>query len=288
MSDNRLIVPHAKMRIVDLCIYVDKYAYSDQHDREQIFNAIYNIVFSISVKNKLFKNWDDYREFALWYGGNLYSRLTNPRQNLPPDDPKYLSPIKSILNYIKKTIQLRKVDYQKQFFQQHYCEDVHPEVSQQIRHDMVSSARNQGVDFIHKEVDSYFTTIHRTIKHFLKTIPYAKDPLMSHNIYISCMMTLINQLTLSNQNKHRLGLRQVHGYNVQGFMDQVYKQEVEKSVVCYHIPQSLSNYIRVLVNRIKRLICDDIKYMVGSITNTDEVVQAILTSGFASNGEYDD
>ena len=37
-------------RIVDLCIYVDENAYKQDHDKEKIFDALYRIVYSLSMK----------------------------------------------------------------------------------------------------------------------------------------------------------------------------------------------------------------------------------------------
>ena len=39
-----------KPRIVDLCIYVDENAYNEARDDEKIFNALYNIVYALSMK----------------------------------------------------------------------------------------------------------------------------------------------------------------------------------------------------------------------------------------------
>lgn len=37
-------------RIVDLCIYIDENVYKENHDKEKIFDALYRIVYALSVK----------------------------------------------------------------------------------------------------------------------------------------------------------------------------------------------------------------------------------------------
>lgn len=102
--------------------------YKEDHDKEKIFDALYRIVHSLAVKGKLFKNWSDYDNFALDYSFKLYYRLTNKKQFLPDNDPNKLKKVKSILNYVKKTIHPAKVDYQQQMFSQQFDPHLHPEL----------------------------------------------------------------------------------------------------------------------------------------------------------------
>ena len=44
-----------RKRTVDYCIYVDEHIYTDNFDPEQIFDALYNIVYVLAIKHKLFK-----------------------------------------------------------------------------------------------------------------------------------------------------------------------------------------------------------------------------------------
>ena len=39
-----------KERIVDLCIYVDKNLYNPNADKEKLFDSIYRIVYSLTLK----------------------------------------------------------------------------------------------------------------------------------------------------------------------------------------------------------------------------------------------
>ena len=63
------------------------------------------------MKSKIFRNWNDYEEFSLEYASKLYYRLINAKQFLPEDHPFKLKKIKSILNYVKKTLNPAKVDF---------------------------------------------------------------------------------------------------------------------------------------------------------------------------------
>lgn len=61
-----------RKRTVDYCIYVDENIYTDHYDPEHIFDALYNIVYVLAVKHKLFKSWNDYEPFAMDCSCRLY------------------------------------------------------------------------------------------------------------------------------------------------------------------------------------------------------------------------
>ena len=69
---------------------------------------------------------------------------------------------------------------------------------------MTKSINTQSRQLLKVEVESYLLKINKTIKQFLQYSPYYNDKVMMHNIYISCMLTLLNQITLSNTNKKRM------------------------------------------------------------------------------------
>ena len=274
-----------RKRTVDYCIYVDEHIYTNNFDPEQIFDALYNIVYVLAIKHKLFKSWEDYEPFAMDCSCRLYQRLTNPKQFLPEGDPRKIKKIKSILNYIKKTLFLMKIDYQKEFFGQQFVPEMHDQSVQDIRERLVGSAHEQTKNFLHVDFEHYLKKISRTMKHFLKSTPYANNPVMLHNIYLSCLMTMLNQITLSNNNKKRLENKLKKGYETSDFINRVYMEEASTSTVLFHLDDSMFNYINTLVARIKKLIVKDLRDLIGSAEPTDTVVQAIIAS---SMEEYSD
>lgn len=265
-------------RVVDLCIYVDQNAYKENHDKEKLFDAIHNIVIVLAVKAKLFKNWKDYEGFALEYSGNLYKRLTNPRQFLPDNDPRKLKKIKSILNYIKKTMYPMKVDYQKEIFSQRFDPLLHEDSVNNIREKYITQCRNQSNDVLEVNFRYYLAKITNTVKRFLRQTPYREDPVMLHNLYLSCMLTLLNQITLSNHNKNRYKNRLKRSYNLQAFLNTVFLEELQNSTILFHLPDTMKNYVSVLVARIRKLISKDLFELIGDSQPSDAVIQAIMGS----------
>lgn len=271
------------MRIVDLCIYVDDNIYKENHDQEKIFNYIYTIVKTLAVKQKLFKNWDDYEGFALEFTSRLYQRLTNPKQFLPEDDPKKLKKVKSILNYVKKTMYPAQVDYQNSIFNQRFDPNLHEQTVMSIRQKSFEICKQQATSLMHVDFEYYLRKLTYTIKVFLQTSPYRDDKLFMHNLYLSCMMTFLNQITLNNYNKKRYKNRLRRSYNIDGFLNKVYLLEQEYSVVLFHLPENMKNYVATLVNQIKKLLVKDMRELVGSCEPSDAVVQAIIASSMGES-----
>lgn len=276
-------------RTVDLCIYVDNNAYNPDVDKEQLFDALYNIAYSVSFKHKMLPKFEDYEPFALFAASKLYMRLTNPKQFLPDNDPKKLKKVKSILNFLKTTLYPMVVDYQQENYAQRFSlederEDL-VETAKDLRHEVVKSVSKQYTDILRIDFEYYLNKICYTIKGFLKTTPYAEDKLTLHNLYLSCLMTLINQITLCNVNKERLQNKIDKGYRTDDFINRIYKEEQLTSVVVYHLNPSMKNYISTLVCRIRKLIINDLRDLIGAAQPTDAVVQAVMSSSLENTSD---
>lgn len=267
-----------KERIVDLCIYVDKNLYNPDADKEKLFDSIYRIIYSLSIKQKLFSKWEDYEPFSLFATCKIFQRSTNPKQFLPNDDPKKMKKIKSILNFVKRCLYPMQVDYQKESFAQQFGPDYGEESAKYIKENMMKSIHHQSRQQLSTDFKYYFRKIPKTIAKFLEYSPYANDASTMHNIYLSCMLTLLNQLTLSNTNKKRMNCRLDSMYNLDDFINKIYIEEQQDSIILFHLPQIFYNYISTLVAEIKILIVKDLKILIGDSEPTDYMVQAIMQS----------
>lgn len=267
-----------KERIVDLCIYVDKDLYNPEANKDKLFDSIYRIVYALSIKHKIFKNWSDYEPFALYTTCKIFQRATNPKQFLPDDDPKKMKKIKSILNFTKSILYPMQVDYQKETFEQQFGPEYGEEASRYIKESMVKSASSQLKPHLKVEFEYYLKKIFNNIKHHLKYSPYINDKPLMHNIYLSCLLTLLNQWTLSNDNKKRMEARVASMYNLEDFLNKIYIEEQENSIILFHLPQLYYNYISTLVAEIKKIMIKDLRALIGYSEPTEAVMQSILQS----------
>lgn len=278
-----MMISQKNERIVDLCIWVDENAYSQGVDKEKLFDSLYRIVSVLAIKHKLLPNWDDYQPFSLYAAGRLYMRLVNPKQFKVNKNGKKMKKVKSILNFVKKTMHPMIVDFQNQHFEQNFVPGLHGDTVETIRQRTISAARHQYSAWLKMDFEYYLNKICNTIKTFLNESPYCDDKLQYSKIYKSCLLTLLNQITLSNDNKYRLEKRLDKGFKVDEFLNNAYKQECQNSVILYHLDESMYNYISTVVNRIKALIVKDLRYLIGDNEPTDDVIKSIINANTEDN-----
>lgn len=171
-----------------------------------------------------------------------------------------------------------QVDYQKENFTQEFGNDYGDEASKYIKESLVKNIHIQCRSGLPSEFKDCLAKTHNITRDFLKSTPYGNDPLMLHNLYISCSLTLLNQFTLSNKNKNKLETRIKSSYNIEDFVNKIYIEEAKDSVILFHLDPTLKNYVEVLVNRIKKLILKDLRGLIGDAEPTDAVIQSILQS----------
>lgn len=263
----------SKLRYVDMAIYIDKEIKKPDCDEEKCFEYMYQLFYILSVKGRMFQTASDYDNYALYGATQLFLRYRKERE---PDSK--LKPIKSCLNYIKKILYPLKVNYQKSNFFQVFQEGALGGNAPTIIADAkVAEARKLTDDLLKTEYKYYLTQLPSTVKHVLRESPYSNNPVMLHNLYISCLLTLLKMITVSNKNKARLDNKEARCLPMTDLMDKVYAEESKDDVVIYHLEKSMKNYVKLLVNRCKSEIAHDLRYIVGSYELSDSIIKEILT-----------
>ena len=153
---------------------------------------------------------------------------------------------------------------------------MHKDIVNYIRDKSIYKLNSQYNDVLKIDFKYYLNKVCNTIKHHLNQSPYNNQPLMYHRIYISCLMSLLNQITLNNLNKERLSNRKSRGFKTDDFLNKAFEEERQDSIVLYHLDESMYNYIHTTVNILRSLIVKDLKYLIGSNQPTDSVIQSIL------------
>ena len=110
-----------KIKYTDMAIYIDTHVYTDDCDDDKVFLYLYYLSLMLSYKNKLFKRQEYYEDFAFTFAEDMFFRLKNPKQEMLKEDgtPK-MEKLTSILNYMKRTIYGRKVNYEQQKYSQSF------------------------------------------------------------------------------------------------------------------------------------------------------------------------
>lgn len=183
------------MTYVAMCIYFDANIYKASRDDNLLYQYLYHVCYMLACVSKYFKNYDDYDDFALYASSRIYLRYPSAGAcESTPAEKKY----KSILNYTKATLYPLKVDYQKENFTQIYSYKNEDGIDSLVNLTKESIQK----DYSHGLYDSIIDALKllpNTIKKRILETPYKNDVLMFKKLYLSCLLTFINSMTLSRE-----------------------------------------------------------------------------------------
>lgn len=279
-----------KVRPVDMCIYIDEHIYEEDHDVAKIYEYLQCLFYSLSMKKRFFNKESDYENYSLFAATEVYLRLVSKKQFLPDDDPRKLKKIKSILNYIKHVMYPLKVNYQQQEYSNAFKEDHHEDddVSEVITNSLYDSATESNRDLLQVNVELYLKDISKLISSVVNETYYGNDKLISHKLYMSCLITLLKAFTLSRHNIERLfDENNTLKMNSDKLLESAYYEEMLTAPTAFHLDNEMNTYINVLVNKIKKQVVIDIREMIDYYQPSKEVVQDILAASIVQYKEGD-
>ena len=279
-----------RVRAVDMCIYIDEHIYDEKYNEDLIFGYLQWLFYSLSIKKKYFKVFSDYDNYALYAATQTYLRLTDKRQFLPDSDPRKMNKIKSVLNFIKRIMYPLKVNYQKSTFNDVIKIDETIEYNgfdtySNMQTDLSNDIFKQNLPFLNVEVESYFNTIQRIIKQIIRQTPYRNDKTMFHRLYVSCLISFLNSITLSKSNKDRLfedgKIKKVS----ESYIDNIYAEEMLNAPTAWRLPENFKSYINILLVKTKQLIAKDIKSLIHDYEPSENIIQDILMTPISELNE---
>ena len=268
------------MRYVDMCIYIDDNIYTDSYSAELVYQYLYHIIMMICIKIGYFTNRKVTEDFSLYASSVYYMRLTDKRQF---EDGSELEPIRSILNYVKRTLFSIKREYCKK----HLLEQELPEMEFiSIDNEAFSVYVNNKIDGLGKiEFDSCLGSIKDIIKDYLKSIPYSYGTTMWNNIYISCMLSFLNSITLRNRDIKRIKeFKRPNSLN-DTLLNKLYLKERRDSTILYHLDSNMHNYITVLTNRLRHKLSNDLSQSLHTYTPSCVCMKNLLMSNILEEQE---
>ena len=253
-----------------MAMYIDANIYTEDPDIELIYQYMYHIIYMLSKHYKYFKHNEDYDKFALFMAGQLYIRYTNKDQFVLKDDgtPK-LSKVKSVMNYIKQTIGVYKIQYQNKEYSQNLSKEKY-DLDVEYSFDNVLHSYIDRLNIC--EFGLTLDNIGKTCRRFLKSIPYKQNSSTWINIYLSVMITFMNRVTL--RTKHIEKLKKLEdklkckNYHIMDIYDELDREPP----ILFHLPQHMSNYIDVLCRELKHIIAKDLSEIYHTNISSDLVL----------------
>lgn len=240
------------IRYTDMAIYIDTYLYKQPQTDEiksTIYEYLYHLIQMLSFKAGFFETYCEYESFSIYAATKVFERLYNPKNRTSK------KPIKSILNFLKKTIYYIKVDYLKE-----QCVDRETNDDQIIpiysfKEKLIETSNPiDNIEFI----ESLSNLSGIIIKFFSsRKLLYNED--MYENIQISCLLTLSNLITLSTKDKRTLDkLSTLSGKHFNKIQQQYSLSP--KDIVLFNLPELYRDLILILLKELLSIIAENLSF----------------------------
>lgn len=280
-----------KMKYTDMCIYIDanldKIINVGEYPEveNKVYEYLYHILYALACKQNFFPNFEDYDLFAMYGASELYISMRNKQANAGKIiRGKEVVPIKSCLNFIKSVLFPLKVNYTRQNFATVF----NPEIDQDtsiISEDLKEGIRSEYRNDLESDLRDVVSEMPLYIKKVLKQTPYKNDDLMMKRLYISCQLTLLSDLTIPNRLKNKIERYNKSGD--EGKLLNIYRGN-DSEVLLWHLPEHMTNYVRILVTKIKHIVTDEINQTRNYNDLSDEIIDNIMKTAYAQYDEGDE
>ena len=266
------------IKYTDMCIYVDSIVNREEPPTEQelnkCFEYIYHIGYMLAHKHKYFNKSYYYEEFAIFLATEIMHRLFfNPKlKEVDENGTPLLPKIKSVLNYTKAILYGRKVRFEQQTYSQ--------QLSKYPSESNFSYTYNEDLYQSLKETDItlYFNSISQTVKHIVydKNF-YRNDKILMKNIYISCLLTVLNSFTFTLPDILKLKNTYSSVESKYRLLGRFYSRNRDNALILYHLDDKYKDYIKVLSNKVYKQIKEDLtEFSSQTFALSDDVITNIL------------
>ena len=266
------------MRYIDLVYWINNNAHKDDCDEETLYKYLYALIYMLASKGKYFHRKEYYDGFALYATANIHMRLKHPTQLKKNGEEKSIK-IDNILDYLKKTLPFQKINYQNQEFYQGYIkkEIIDSKLNKYSEDDVVTTPLYDRIedyisDFRYVESKEAIESIPESIKKYFKNISTEKD----ENVYISCLLTLINYFRDKYEKTSRLSK-----VKQRKIIPNYYRETTidKDTVVLYHLDDSYVDYIAVMCRILKNDVSKELRNVLSSELPPEYVIRAMAYNG---------
>lgn len=256
-----------------MAIWIDEHVYTPDFDVDTLYQYLYHLVNMLAQKFGYFDCAAEYDNFSLYCASRFYFRLTNKKQFEFDDsgNPK-MKRIKSILNYLKKSLTHCKTDYELEFNVEKKVDTVCVE-DFYLQEYLVDNASL----FDQLEFSYTSQSLDKIVRAHLQKIPFKKDSPEWLNIYTSCILTLLDSITLTNTMKGWYDNKKYYRYE---FLTRLYNELRKQPPILFHLPPTMSNYITVLVNELRHVIAAEISWGSQYHISSEQAMKDMMAAAF--------
>lgn len=280
-----LFVRPTDMKITDMCKFVDEHFEElvknpNRELEDTIVKYLFFIIESLAKTARYFNNNEDYEDFSLFLTSEMFliMRKRLEHKGEITSNGKEIVPIKSCLNYIRLILYPYKVQYQQSNYSD-VLHDVNIADPQALQETMRENIRQQYRTDLTETIADLLESLPQKIYYMLEhQCPYRTDPTMLKRIYISCILTFNENITLKK--KVEITEDDSADRSAKKITDAFSRNK--QSVILWHLPEHMENYIAFLVYKIKRIISNELHLWRNASDLSDEVVDSIMQTAFVN------
>lgn len=264
-----------------MCIHIDKITKRGNPTEEEInliFEYLYHLAFMLAHKHKYFNKSQYYEDFAIYVATEILNRLFyNPKltQYNEAGEP-LLPPVKSVLNYLKSAIYGMKCAFEYL----NYSQKITPINTTGFDYgsDINSKLKESLIYNIEAGIDIYLNTFSTEVYNIVhKSCPYKNDKVLMKNIYISCLLSVLNSVTFTQADLESIENTYSLPESKFRYINRLYKKNRDNCIILYNLPDSFYNYITVTVRRIFKQLREDIVALSKEETViTDDILSELI------------
>ena len=116
------------------------------------------------------------------------------------------------------------------------------------------------------------------VKAHLRKIPRKQHSAEWMNIYLSCMLTLLSSITLSNHQIREFKKLKIPKYES---LERLYAQLRYEEPILFHLDPSMSTYIKVLVTELRHVIAAELSWKGDFYISSEESMKNLICNAMA-------
>lgn len=267
-----------KKRYVDMCKEFDEEFWQEPRDDAKLFKYLYLLLYMFASKKNFFKKFEDTDYFSQFTATDLYRRFIKKY--------KKGERVKNLLNYVSRSIDKFKITYQNKEFNQVIGEK-QGLISDEFKNSLqksVQSSYNVGIEEdIISSLSQVNLVINQVVDDASKISCFNKS--LEHNIKMSVKLSLLENITLPKEI-----LKQREKKRGQKISDAQYistlSKQIDSTIILWNLEENYQNLVRVLVNKVRMKLSDEINDITKAYTLPDDVIDSILDSAYAEQYDY--
>lgn len=275
------------MKTWEMCKWVDDNIHRLKEEsgnpelEEKLLSCLYWIYSDLSHKKRMFRDFEFYDSFCSTSASNTYLAFRKKVFHAGELDSRHqiIKPIKSCLNYIKSTLYPSKVEFEKREYRQVYNSnlgDNTDKLNENLRENIKQSYRKSFEDLLEEFLPQYSVDLYDML---YKESPFRKDEVIIKNIFISIMLNLINQITITNNLKKKVvKCNKTDKDACQKILNLYVNQNNE--ILLWHLSENMTEYIRIMLIKAKRLFTDQLATSRNRLDLSEEMLDNIMATAF--------